>query len=671
MISHYREETHMKFLTIALLALSTTVLAATHSLNLKEGNLDLKVSLEKGNLFYKLYKNNVLVIRKSKLGNQLRGIDLTNNLKVTNVTRYQNNSSWDMIWGEFATVQDLHKGMKLELTNGNIKMNIDFRLYPDGLAFRYEFPEQKALNSFEIIDESTEFRLKRNDRAWWTPAFQDNRYEYLYNNNAIAELNVVHTPLTVEKINGPVVSFHEARLLDYTSYALKRTAPDTLKVDLYPWANTDTRVYGETPLVSPWRTVQVAIDPAKLVESTMILNLNDPHNENTDYSYLSTGKYVGVWWGMHLGKYTWGRTDRHGATNDNVKKYIDFAAKYDIQGVLVEGWNIGWDGDWYSNGDIFIFDQPYPHYDFAGLSKYALERGVTLVGHHETSSIITNYEKQLDNAYAYLNKHGVKAVKTGYVGTRLDRKEWHHGQYGVNHYTKAMKKGHDTQVMMVVHEPIKQTGLRRTYPTLMSAEGVRGQEYNAWGMPGNTPAHTTIVPFTRSLAGPVDFTPGAMDVLFNNWRPNSRVPTTIAKQLALYVVIYSPWQMLCDLPENYEARPDAMEFLTSVPTNWSKTVGLNSKIGEFATIARKDRDSDNWYVGAITNENGRVITIDLDFLDKDAWYTVKGYQDARNASWTVNPHAMEVYQTRVRGGDTGYDLYLAPGGGVALEFIKE
>lgn len=661
----------MKSTMLLLWILCASAFAQTYSLKSPKGNLKLNISLEKGRLFYNLIKNDSVVIRKSKLGNKLRGIDLENNLKIVDAKTYTQNSSWDMLWGEFQTVKDQHNGLKVFLTNGQHQMNVDFRLYPDGLAFRYEFPRQKNLNKFEIVDESTEFTLNRNDEAWWIPAFQNNRYEYLYNKNTIAELNVVHTPVTIEKINGPIVSFHEARLIDYTSYALKRVAPDKLKVDLYPWADTDTRVYGETPLVSPWRTVQVAIDPAELVESTMILNLNDPHNSQVDYSYLSTGKYVGVWWGMHLAKYTWGSGPKHGATNKNVKKYIDFAAKYGMKGVLVEGWNIGWDGDWEQNGDVFIFDQPYPHYDFAGLSKYAQERGVTIIGHHETSASTKNYERQLDRAYDYLNKHNVKAVKTGYVGQRLDKKEWHHGQYGVNHYTKAMKRGHQAKVMMVVHEPIKQTGLRRTYPNLMSAEGVRGQEYNAWGRPGNTPAHTTIVPFTRSLAGPVDFTPGAMDVLFNKWRPHSRVPTTIAKQLALYVVIYSPWQMLMDLPENYEARPDAMEFLKAVPTNWSKTVGLNSKIGEFATIARKDRDSENWYLGAITNENGRVITIDLDFLDKGAWYTVKGYQDDRGASWTTNPHALEVYQTRVQGGANSYDLFLAPGGGVALEFIKE
>lgn len=373
-----------------------------------------------------------------------------------------------------------------------------------------------------------------------------------------------------------------------------------------------------------------------------------------------------------MGFWSWGRNGDQGATNDNVRKYIDFAAKYNLDGVLVEGWNIGWDGNWYENGNLFIFDQAYPHYDIKGLSDYAQSKGVTLIGHHETAAATKNYERQLDNAYNFLNQHNIKAVKTGHVGYRLDGNQWHHGQYAVNYYNKVMRKGHETDVMMVVHEPIKQTGLRRTYPNLVSTEAVRGQEYNAWGRPGNNPAHTTIVPFTRSLAGPVDFTPGAMDVLFNQYRPHSRVPTTIAKQLALYVIIYSPWQMLCDLPENYEKRQDAMDFLTAVPTDWSKSVGLNSKIGEFATIARKDRHSENWYVGSITNDNGRVVKIDLDFLDEGAWYTVKGYQDARGADWIVNPHAMETYETRVQGGvGTSFEFFLAPGGGAAVEFIKE
>lgn len=661
----------MRSLLFASLIFCVNLHATTINLKDSKKTMDLNIYLESGKMFYDFSFQGEQVLRKSRLGNILRQSHLGENLKIIKTERYQKQGQWKTLWGEFETITDDHRGIKVYLSNGKILMNIDFRLYPDGLAYRYEFPKQKNLDEFQIIDELSEFKLNNNDKAWWTPAFKDNRYEYLYEFDAIADLDVVHTPLTVEKVNGLTVAFHEARLLDYTSYALKRTARDTLKIDLYPWADSNVRVRGKTPLNSPWRTVQVAFNPAKLFESTMILNLNDPHNKDHDYSYLKTGKYVGVWWGMHLGFWTWGRNGNQGATNKNVKDYIDFAAKHGLDGVLVEGWNIGWDGDWYNNGEIFVFDKPYPHYDFEGLSKYALERNVTLVGHHETSASTINYERQLDRAYDYLNEHGVKAVKTGYVGTRLDKKEWHHGQYGVNHYAKAMRRGHQANVMMVVHEPIKQTGLRRTYPNLMSAEGVRGQEYNAWGMPGNTPAHTTIVPFTRSLAGPVDFTAGAMDVLFNQWRPNSRVPTTIAKQLALYVVLYSPWQMLCDLPENYENRPDAMAFLKSVPTDWSKTVGLNSKIGQFATVARKDRNSENWYVGAVTNENGRVISIDLDFLDKDAWYTVKGYQDARGADWKMNPHALEVYETRIQGGHQSYELFLAPGGGAAIEFIKE
>lgn len=651
--------------------LSIAIHAKDFKIASPDKSIIVSIKLIDGRLYYEVDKLGQKVIRSSRLGNILNQKDLSSNLSITKTKTYAQNHIWETVWGEMRYIKDEHNGLKIYTEADRYLMNIDFRVFNDGVAFRYEFPAGSKLTSFEVIDEVTEFKLSRGDQVWWTPAFSDNRYEYLYSKNTIDQVDVIHTPATVEKINGLTVAFHEARLLDYTSYALKKSAPDTLKVDLYPWANTNIRVFGKTPLESPWRTIQIVIDPAKLVESTMILNLNDPAPNDRSYDFATTGKYVGVWWGMHLGKYTWGSGAKHGATNENVKKYIDFAAKHGFNGVLVEGWNIGWDGDWMNNGALFKFAESYPHYDIGMLSQYAQSKGVGIIGHHETSANTKNYESQLDLAYNFLNKHNIKAVKTGYVGTRLDKKEWHHGQYGVAHYTKAMKRGLEAEVMMVVHEPIKQTGLRRTYPNLVSAEGVRGQEYNAWGRPGNTPAHTTIIPFTRSLAGPVDFTPGAFDTKFDQWRPDSRVPTTLAKQLALYVVIYSPWQMLCDLPENYEGNLPALEFIKNVPTNWDKTVGLNSKIGEFATIVRKDRNSENWFLGSITNENGRVITIDLDFLDEGAWYKVKGYQDGREANWMYNPNALDIYTTRVQGGARSYDLYLAPGGGVALEFIKE
>jgi len=657
-----------RLIVLLLTFTSLTLNAADFNLSSPDKSIKVIVSVDAGKVSYKVLKNNSSILRKSQLGNVLNSVDLSKELTLINTESFSNKTEWEMIWGEFKTVKDHHNGLKLKLSKKQFKMNIIFKAFNDGVAFRYEFPNQDMKN-FEIIDEVSEFTFNKNDEVWWTPAFQGNRYEYLYNKNKVTDVNVIHTPATVEKVNGYTVAIHEARLLDYTSMALKNWGNGKLKADLFPWANSNVRVKGQTPLVSPWRTIQIVADHAKLVESTMILNLNDPVDPKLDTSFLSTGKYVGIWWGMHLRKYTWGSGPNHGATTENTIKYIDFAAKHGIDGVLVEGWNYGWDGNWEANGNVFDFDLPYEDYDIDYLSEYAKSKNVTIVGHHETSAKTVNYENQMDDAYAFMNKYGIKAVKTGYVGQRLDWGEWHHGQFAVNHYTKAMKKGLETQVMMVVHEPIKQTGLRRTYPTLMSSEGVRGQEYNAWGSPGNTPEHTTIVPFTRSLAGPVDFTPGAMDTKFDQWRPNDRVPTTIAKQLALYVVIYSPWQMLCDLPENYEARPDAMNFLTSVPTDWEKTIGLNSKIGDYTTIARKDRNSDNWYVGSITDENGRVITIDLNFLEKGRKYKVLGYQDARGASWNLNPHAMEIYETEVIGGDIPFDLFLAPGGGAAIEFI--
>jgi alpha-glucosidase len=400
----------------------------------------------------------------------------------------------------------------------------------------------------------------------------------------------------------------------------------------------------------------------------MILNLNDP-SVITDTSWINTGKYIGVWWGMHLGKYTWSSGAKHGATTEITKQYIDFAAEHGFKGVLVEGWNYTWDGDWANNGNIFRFDQPYPDWDIQVLSEYARSKGVKLVGHHETAGAVTNYVNQLPEAFDFLNQYGMDVVKTGHVGARLDGREWHDGQYGVDYFTKVMQYAATRKTMLVVHEPIKPTGLERTYPNLMSGEGARGQEYDAWSE-GNPPEHTTILPFTRLLAGPMDFTPGTFGLTFPEWRPYNRVQTTLAKQLALMVVIYTPWQMASDLPENYLKFPKAFEFIKSVPTNWEKTKALESKIGDYTIIARKDRDSDRWYLGAVTDEQARTVSIKLDFLDRGAWYRVNAYQDARSATWTDNPYAMEIYSTRVRADGT-FDLHLAPGGGTALEFIKE
>jgi alpha-glucosidase len=662
----------MRLLGIFLLLLSFQSLAGIFKLQSPDRKITLEILEENGEIRYSVKKNGTVIVEPSKLGMMIRDTaDMSKDLSILNVIKSKKNERWEQPWGQKRFVLDHYEQISLHTEHAfsKIKMHIEFRVYNDGVGFRYHWPSQNTLNYFEIWDEVTEFNFQPDDEAWWIPAFQDNRYEYLFKKNRLKDIHVVHTPLTIELKNGYTVALHEANLIDFASMALKSYRNGTLKADLVPWSD-GIRVKAFAPHQSPWRAIIIADAHKDLIESDMVLNLNEP-SKIKDTTWIETGKYIGMWWGIHLGKFTWNQGSKHGATTENVKQYIDFAADNGFKGVLVEGWNYGWDGDWMANGNVFRFSQPYPAFDAKWLSDYGKARGVSIVGHHETSSSTKNYESQLEEAFNFLNRHNMKVVKTGYVGTRLDSKEWHHGQYGVRHYTKVMELAAKKKTMLVVHEPIKHTGLERTYPNLMSSEGARGQEYDAWSSDGgNPPEHTVILPFTRLLAGPMDFTPGTFDLTFDQWRPYNRVNTTLAKQLALFVVIYSPWQMASDLPENYEKNPEAFEFIKSVPTDWEKTIGLTSKIGDYTVVARKDRNSERWFVGAISDENGRKLTIKLDFLDRGSWYKVKAYQDARNASWSTNPYAMEIYETRVNSYGS-FDLHLAPGGGLALEFIKE
>ncbi len=665
----------MKLLALLTLLITSVTQSIAHAkvletLQSPDQSIQVVINKENRRISYAVSKNEKTVLHPSHLGMRVRNVgDLSQDLEVLGIHRSSKNERWEQPWGQSRTVVDNHNTVIITARHAptKIRFDVEFRAFNDGVAFRYIWPEQTKLTYFELDDEISEFRFEPHDQAWWIPAFQGGFYEFLYKKNAVRDLNVVHTPLTVELANGLTVSIHEARLIGYPAMALKNHGDGLLTSDLVPWADhIDAKL--RAPHQSPWRTIQIAEEQKDLIESTMLLNLNDP-SVISDTSWINTGKYIGVWWGMHLGKYTWSSGAKHGATTEITKQYIDFAAEHGFKGVLVEGWNYTWDGDWANNGNIFRFDQPYPDWDIEVLSEYARNKGVKLVGHHETAGAVTNYVNQLPEAFDFLNRYGMDVVKTGHVGARLDGREWHDGQYGVDYFTKVMQYAASRKTMLVVHEPIKPTGLERTYPNLMSGEGARGQEYDAWSE-GNPPEHTTILPFTRLLAGPMDFTPGTFGLTFPEWRPYNRVQTTLAKQLALMVVIYTPWQMASDLPENYLKFPKAFEFIKNVPTNWEKTKALNSKIGDYTVIARKDRESDRWYLGAVTDEQGRSVTIKLDFLEPGASYRVNAYQDARSATWTDNPYAMEIYSTRVRADGT-FDLHLAPGGGTALEFIKE
>ncbi len=520
----------------------------------------------------------------------------------------------------------------------------------------------------------TQFALTGDHRAWWIPAFQHNRYEYRYTDSPLSQTTKVHTPVTFETKDGLYLSIHEAALTDFASMALWRKQGNTFEADLVPWSD-GVKVRGATPMTTPWRTIQIAETPGGLIDNYLILNLNEA-NKLSDVSWIKPGKYVGIWWAMHLGVSTWGSGPKHGATTENAKRYLDFAAKHGFDGVLVEGWNIGWDGDWVANGDKFSFTTPYPDYDLTYLADYARKRAVRLIGHHETSGAVEDYEGQMEDAFAMCQRLGIRTVKTGYVafGQEIKRTsesgqeqgEWHHGQYMVRHYRKAVEAAARHQVTLIVHEPIKDTGIRRTYPNMMTREGACGQEYNAWGGQGhNLPDHTTILPFTRLLAGPMDFTPGIFDLLFEEARPDERVSTTLAKQLALYVVLYSPLHMAADLPQNYEAKPEPFQFIKDVPTDWEETEVLHARIGDYVTIARKDRHSDDWYLGSITDENGRMLEANLSFLDSNRQYVAEIYRDGHDADWETNPYPMTIEKKLVTSA-TKLPLRLAPGGGTAI-----
>jgi alpha-glucosidase len=608
------------------------------------------------------------VILTSVLGFKFKYAEpLDSNFVIKDYEQATVDETWEQPWGEKRIIRNNYNQLTVFLEEaGDLKrnLNIVFKVYNDGVGFRYEIPEQENMDSILIMDEKTEFVFADNQFAWWIPAYRDNRYEYLYRKSPVNELDKVHTPLTIETRDGWFLCIHEANLTDYASMTLANVRKNTLKCDLVPWSD-GIKVKSAAPVVTPWRTIQIAECPGDLITSYLVLNLNEP-NRLDDVSWIKPMKYVGIWWGMHIGLYTWEQSEKHGATTENTKKYIDFAAKYGFGGVLVEGWNVGWDGNWPDNADRFNFTVAYDDYDLKGLCKYAASKGVKIIGHNETAAGIENYEKQMEEAFKLYQQLGINTVKTGYVGTRLSKKEWHHGQYGVRHFRKVIETAAKYKIMVDAHEPIKGTGIQRTYPNMLSREGARGQEYNAWSPDGgNPPEHETILPFTRLLSGPMDFTPGIFDIMIKE-KPGNRVNTTLAKQLALYVVIYSPLQMAADLPENYENNP-AFQFILDVPVDWEDTRVLNGKIGDYITIVRKDRNSNDWYLGSVTDENSREFSVELSFLENDKKYVAEIYADADDADWETNPLAINITRQEVDM-NSNMIVRLARGGGQAIRF---
>ncbi|WP_434017217.1 glycoside hydrolase family 97 protein [Thalassotalea sediminis] len=662
--------------------LTSNVLAKTVTVSSPDNKIVVTVSDEK-TPNYRVSFNGNQVIDTSLLGLRFqKSADLAEGFTIDSSKQKNTDSTWQLPWGERKNVRDNHKELLVHFTTERDKSNqfsIRFRVFNDGIGFRYEVPKQPGLEgNIAITDELTEFNIPQAEKAtaWWIPSRGWNRYEYIYETTALSDIDHVHTPLTVKLPAGEHISIHEAALVDYAGMTIQKGRHNTLKADLTPWYD-GVLVRKTADFKTPWRTIQISKNAAGLLNSDLILNLNEP-NKLDDTSWIKPGKYVGIWWGMHVGENTWGSGEKHGATTAETKRYMDFAAKYGFDGVLVEGWNIGWDGEWYDNGDVFNFTKSYDDFDIKDVTEYGLKKGVRLIGHHETSGNVTNYRNQMADAFALYQRHGVRQVKTGYVADggkikRIDdqgiaRFEWHDGQFMANEYLDNVKLAAKYQISINTHEPIKDTGLRRTYPNWISREGARGQEYNAWGSPPNPPSHAAILPFTRMLAGPMDFTPGTFDMAFKGLGADTDRPqTTLAKQLALYVVIFSPIQMASDLPRNYEANLPAFQFIRDVPTDWQESIALDGDVGEFVVMARQERGGKDWYLGALTNEDAREITVPLNFLSPGKRYQAQIYRDGDKANWVDNPYDIIIENKPVSANDT-LTIALATSGGTAIRF---
>ncbi|MEZ5306302.1 MAG: glycoside hydrolase family 97 protein [Pyrinomonadaceae bacterium] len=695
---------HVSIGILLLLVVAGTVLGA--SIKSPNEKLELTVSTNaNGEAFYSLSHQNKAVIRESRLGIDVRGdVNFLSGMKMSDVEVEEHDSTWRPVWGEESQIRDNHQEMAVTFVGiGGERLVVRFRLFDDGLGFRYEFPVQDKLKYFEVLGEKSEFRLTGDHKAFWIPGDFDTN-EYSYSESKLSEIDAeavskvavsistrsnfsasaVQTPLMLKSADGLYINIHEAALVDYPAMCLLVDKPShTLTSELAP--NTvGSKAHLQTPAKTPWRTIVVSEDARDILASRLILNLNEPTAfKSTDW--IRPQKFVGIWWELHVGKSSWNYSDvsnikldetdwsalkpngRHGATTENTKHYIDFAAEQGIDGVLVEGWNVGWE-DWYGNwkDNVFDFVTPYPDFDVTALREYARRKGVKLVMHHETSASVTNYDRRLDRAFSFMKDNGYDTVKTGYVGKIIPRGELHDGQYMVNHYLHVLKRASDHKIMVDSHESVRPTGLHRTYPNWLAAEAARGNEFNAWSE-GNAPAHETILPFTRLMGGPMDYTPGIFETKMNHYDPNKKeqVHTTLAKQLALYVTMYSPLQMAADLPENYRKHMDAFKFIRDVPVDWEKTHILAAEPGDYIVIARKEKDGDDWFIGAITDENSREISIDLSFLDDAETYDASIYADGEDAHWEKNPKSYSVTRRKVKKNDT-IRIKLAEGGGAAI-----
>ena len=700
----------MKRLLFIVSGIFFSLIIMAESLSSPDKNFVLNFKLNSlGEPSYELVYKNKTIIKNSKLGFVLKNSkNLLDNFSIEKTDTSSFDETWKPVWGEVSKIRSHYNELLVCLSQKteNRTMKIRFRLFNDGLGFRYEFEKQPNLNYFQIADEKTQFALTGDHITFWIPGDYDTN-EYYYTTTKLSEVdcskvdgngigthgyfakNAVQTPLLMKTDDGFYISIFEAGLVDYSAMQILIDQKNfVLTSSLVPDA-VGTKVYMQTPQNTPWRTVIVSDKATDILASKTILNLNEP-SKIQDTEFIKPQKYIGIWWGMHVpNTMSWDYahapnirlkdTDwnaltplpQHGAKTVNVKRYIDFAAQHGIPGVLVEGWNVGWE-DWAGNWkeEVFDFVTPYPDFDIKYLNEYAHSKGVKLIMHHETSASVTNYERRIDKAIELMKEYGYDAVKTGYVGWIIPRGEHHDGQWMVNHYIRVADKFAKNKIMLDAHEPVRPTGLHRTYPNWMACEAARGNEFNAWSA-GNPPEHETILPFTRLMGGPMDYTPGIFQIKMDYYQPGNpnQVHTTLAKQLALYITMYSPLQMAADLPENYEKHMDAFQFIKDVAVDWDDTKYLEAEPGDYITVARKAKGSNNWFVGAITDENPRLAKIDFSFLDSNEWYVATVYGDAANADWKINPMAYQINKVLVRSKSV-LKQKLAPGGGVAISIKK-
>ncbi len=658
-----------RFFVFAFICLAMNLLASAKDVKVSSPDeaLTVTVGVDGGKAWYQVNRGSEAVIGRSALGFVLKDGDLKDNFKMGKVTRSSFDETWSQPWGEDAQVRNHYNEMRVRLQEKNgKKRNLDvvFRAFDDGVAFRYEYPRQPGLQDFVIIYEVTQFALPSDAQAWSIPALQA-YYEGIYTREPLSKKDKMSGPVALEVNDSLYMAIMDANLTDYSTMNFAPSGT-TLQADLVPWKNGDKVRVGDTR-VSPWRAIIIGRKAADILLSRMALNLNEPCKIE-DTSWLKPTKYVGIWWALQKQRWTWSQGERHGATTENTKRYIDFAARHGLGGVLVEGWNYGWDTDWTKHGDGFSFIKAYPDYDLEGLCRYAGERGVRIIAHNETGGAAQNYENQLEDAYRLYESLGINTVKTGYVNSHFYNGELQHSQWGIRHFRKVIETAARYHLMIVNHEGAMPSGIHRTWPNLIATESMRGQEYNAFDRRGgNPPYHECILPFTRGLGGPMDFTPGIFEYS-NEAVPGTRPQNTLAHQLAEYIVIYSPGHMAADEIENYEHQP-AFKFIEDVPTNWERTLVPHAAMGKYVTYVRQERGTDNWYVGSVTDGQARDLDLSLDFLGEGNYMAII-YEDGPDADYRTNPYPMTIRRLDVDRSQTLH-LHLAPGGGAAIQILKK